>query len=274
MTTLERLLDVEQLEVDLFRGASPATLLQHIFGGQVAGQRQLREIEIVRDPGRRRIERGRAPKRLAGALPIASQQPRPAKVVEDFGPLRRQLGGLAVGAVGLRPILRVIGQHALGVPCAPGRVGPGRGARGERNRIAVLAATDRLQRGLFEQQRVVGQRDQQRGQQLRLRLALERLPDSAGALTSLAFELGLVMHLAIGAFAGMAPGDVVNRYVDLSNTGGIRETQDMIDFCAANGVRPELQKIPMTGIDEAWSVGGQIEGWVCADDDAPELSWE
>lgn len=38
-----------------------------------------------------------------------------------------------------------------------------------------------------------------------------------------------------------------------SNTGGIRETQDMIDFCAANGVRPELQKIPMTAIDEAWS---------------------
>ncbi len=38
-----------------------------------------------------------------------------------------------------------------------------------------------------------------------------------------------------------------------SNTGGIRETQDMIDFCAANGVKPELQKIPMTGIDEAWS---------------------
>lgn len=38
MTTLERVLDVEQLEVDLFRGPSPATRLQHIFGGQVAGQ--------------------------------------------------------------------------------------------------------------------------------------------------------------------------------------------------------------------------------------------
>jgi acyl-CoA thioesterase-2 len=37
-TTLERLLDVEQLEVDLFRGASPPTLLQQLFGGQVAGQ--------------------------------------------------------------------------------------------------------------------------------------------------------------------------------------------------------------------------------------------
>lgn len=38
MTTLERLLDLERLEVDLFRGASPPTHLQHIFGGQVAAQ--------------------------------------------------------------------------------------------------------------------------------------------------------------------------------------------------------------------------------------------
>jgi uncharacterized zinc-type alcohol dehydrogenase-like protein len=38
-----------------------------------------------------------------------------------------------------------------------------------------------------------------------------------------------------------------------SNTGGIRETQDMIDFCAHSNIRPEIQKIPMTGIDEAWS---------------------
>jgi alcohol dehydrogenase (NADP+) len=38
-----------------------------------------------------------------------------------------------------------------------------------------------------------------------------------------------------------------------SNTGGIRETQDMVDFCAVNGINPEIQKIPMTGIDEAWS---------------------
>lgn len=38
MTTLQHLLDVERLEVDLFRGASPPTRLQHIFGGQVASQ--------------------------------------------------------------------------------------------------------------------------------------------------------------------------------------------------------------------------------------------
>jgi D-arabinose 1-dehydrogenase-like Zn-dependent alcohol dehydrogenase len=38
-----------------------------------------------------------------------------------------------------------------------------------------------------------------------------------------------------------------------SNTGGIRETQEMVDFCALNNIRPDIQKIPMTGIDEAWS---------------------
>lgn len=37
-----------------------------------------------------------------------------------------------------------------------------------------------------------------------------------------------------------------------SNTGGIRETQDMINFCALNNVRPEIVSIPMNGIDNAW----------------------
>lgn len=38
-----------------------------------------------------------------------------------------------------------------------------------------------------------------------------------------------------------------------SNTGGIRETQDFIDFCALNRIRPEITKIPMNGIDDAWT---------------------
>jgi alcohol dehydrogenase (NADP+) len=37
-----------------------------------------------------------------------------------------------------------------------------------------------------------------------------------------------------------------------SNTGGIAETQDMVDFCARNGIAPEITKIPMSGIDAAW----------------------
>jgi uncharacterized zinc-type alcohol dehydrogenase-like protein len=37
-----------------------------------------------------------------------------------------------------------------------------------------------------------------------------------------------------------------------SNTGGIAETRDMIDFCARNKITPEITKIPMSGIDDAW----------------------
>jgi uncharacterized zinc-type alcohol dehydrogenase-like protein len=38
-----------------------------------------------------------------------------------------------------------------------------------------------------------------------------------------------------------------------SNTGGIRETQEMLEFCAEHKVRPQITKIPMSGIDDAWS---------------------
>ena len=35
--------------------------------------------------------------------------------------------------------------------------------------------------------------------------------------------------------------------------GGIRETQEMIDFCALHKIKPEIAKIPMSGIYDAWS---------------------
>jgi len=38
-----------------------------------------------------------------------------------------------------------------------------------------------------------------------------------------------------------------------SNTGGIRETQDMLDFCALQKIKPQITKIPMEGINDAWS---------------------
>ncbi len=38
-----------------------------------------------------------------------------------------------------------------------------------------------------------------------------------------------------------------------SNTGSIRETQEMVDFCALNNIRPQIETIAMSGIDEAWS---------------------
>ena len=38
-----------------------------------------------------------------------------------------------------------------------------------------------------------------------------------------------------------------------SNTGGIRETQEMIDFCSLNKIKPEITKISMNGIDDSWT---------------------
>jgi uncharacterized zinc-type alcohol dehydrogenase-like protein len=38
-----------------------------------------------------------------------------------------------------------------------------------------------------------------------------------------------------------------------SNTGGIRETQDMLDFCAMQKIKPQITKIPMDGINDTWS---------------------
>src|SRR4051812_9527314 len=38
LDSLVRLLDLEPIEVDIFRGVSPKVSLQRVFGGQVAGQ--------------------------------------------------------------------------------------------------------------------------------------------------------------------------------------------------------------------------------------------
>lgn len=37
-----------------------------------------------------------------------------------------------------------------------------------------------------------------------------------------------------------------------SNIGGIRETQEMLDFCAEHGITPEIEVISADQIDEAW----------------------
>ena len=38
-----------------------------------------------------------------------------------------------------------------------------------------------------------------------------------------------------------------------SAIGGIRETQELVHFCALHGIRPEIAKVPMSRIDDAWT---------------------
>ena len=52
----------------------------------------------------------------------------------------------------------------------------------------------------------------------------------------------------IGPFALLASR---NSYAG-SQIGGIRETQELIDFCALHKIRPEIIKISMSEISDAW----------------------
>jgi uncharacterized zinc-type alcohol dehydrogenase-like protein len=38
-----------------------------------------------------------------------------------------------------------------------------------------------------------------------------------------------------------------------SQIGGIRETQELVHFCALHAIRPEITKVPMSRIDDAWA---------------------
>ncbi|ABS27402.1 Alcohol dehydrogenase GroES domain protein [Anaeromyxobacter sp. Fw109-5] len=38
-----------------------------------------------------------------------------------------------------------------------------------------------------------------------------------------------------------------------SQIGGIRETQELVHFCALHGIRPEITQVPMSRIDDAWA---------------------
>ncbi|MGA0272300.1 MAG: acyl-CoA thioesterase II, partial [Ilumatobacteraceae bacterium] len=49
---LVRLLDLEPIEVNLFRGVSPDEDRQRVFGGQVAGQALVASARTVEEPGR------------------------------------------------------------------------------------------------------------------------------------------------------------------------------------------------------------------------------
>ena len=53
LDTLVALLDLEPIEVNMFRGTSPDEKRQRVFGGQVAGQALVAAARTVDDPGRR-----------------------------------------------------------------------------------------------------------------------------------------------------------------------------------------------------------------------------
>jgi len=62
----------------------------------------------------------------------------------------------------------------------------------------------------------------------------------------------------VGAPAEPLPVDVFTLFGNRrsfagSSIGGIRETQEMLDFCAEHGIVPETELIPASAINEAWA---------------------
>ena len=67
------------------------------------------------------VERRRSLEVDQSFIPSPAQQQRPALVVGDFGPLRRDRRGARIGGVGLVPRLWPVGGDAARIPCPPGR---------------------------------------------------------------------------------------------------------------------------------------------------------
>jgi uncharacterized zinc-type alcohol dehydrogenase-like protein len=61
----------------------------------------------------------------------------------------------------------------------------------------------------------------------------------------------------VGALEHPLPASVFNLLLPRRNfpgsaIGGIAETQEMLDFCAAQGIVSDMELIPMQKINEAW----------------------
>ncbi len=73
-------------------------------------------------------------------------------------------------------------------------------------------------------------------------------------LNLLAPNGNLVMVGAIEPLPGVHGGLLVSRNISLAGSliGGIRETQEVLDFCAEHGILPECEFIRMDEVNEAW----------------------
>lgn len=93
-------------------------------------------------------------------------------------------------------------------------------------------------------------------------------------LSLLAVDGALVTVGLPGGPASVEPGMLMGRRRSLSGTniGGIRETQEMLAFCAENGVRPEIETVPAepAAVAAAWErVAGGTARYRVVIDTAP-----
>lgn len=185
--------------------------------------------------------------RVPAGMDLAATAPLLCAGITTYSPLRHwKVGpGMKVGIVGLGGLghmavkfARAFGAHVVLFTTSPGKVADGIRLGAHEVVVSTDAAAMRAQRGSFDfiLDAVSAKHDINAYLQLLTldgTLTLVGAPDQP--LPVAAFNLIGGRH----RFAG-------------SGIGGIAETQEMLDFCAAHGITSDIELIPMDRINEAW----------------------
>ncbi|WP_312673889.1 NAD(P)-dependent alcohol dehydrogenase [Microbacterium sp.] len=185
--------------------------------------------------------------RIPDALPLDAAAPLLCAGITTYSPLRHwKVGpGTRVAVVGLGGLghMGVQIAHALGAE------------------VTVLSQTlakqdDGLRLGA-DRYFATGDRDTFRD----LRGSFDVILNTVSAVIDLRSYLGLLdvdgTIVCVGAPAealALNAGSLIagRRSIAGSNIGGIRETQEMLDFCAAHGITAQIEVIPASAINEAY----------------------
>ena len=186
--------------------------------------------------------------RLPPELDLAAAAPLLCAGITTYSPLKHWGAGKGkrVGVVGLGGLghMAVKLSHALGAETVLFTTSPGKAEDAKRlGASAVVVSRDA---------------DAMKKQADSFDLILDSVSAShdLDAYTSLLRRDGTLVLLGVPARAHPSPSVGMllarRRSVSASLIGGIRETQEMLDFCARHGIVSDIERIPIQKIDEAY----------------------
>ncbi len=186
--------------------------------------------------------------RVPPALDLAAAAPLLCAGVTTYSPLMYWEAGKGkkVGVVGLGGLghMAVKLSHALGAETVLFTTSPGKVADGRRlgaDEVVVSRDADAMKK---------------QADSFDLILDTVALSHDLDAYTALLRRDGALVLLGVPEHAHPSPavGKLLarRRSISASLIGGIRETQEMLDFCAARGIASEIELIPIQKIDEAY----------------------
>jgi uncharacterized zinc-type alcohol dehydrogenase-like protein len=187
--------------------------------------------------------------RVSDQLPLAAVAPLLCAGITLYSPLRHwgAAAGKKVGIVGLGGLghMGVKFAHAFGAHTVLFTTSPGKADDARRlgaDEVVVSRDADAMRRhaGSFD-----------------LIVDTVAVPHDLDAYTGLLRRDGALVLVGVPEKAHPAPsvGRLIGRRRSVAGSliGGIRETQEMLDFCAERGIVSEVEVIPMQRIDEAYA---------------------